>query len=160
MVQLNWNQLILMATSSLPIPDISFLIWTNGKNAEADMKWKIWVSVIFCAGTHFTEIGVVKSLKVPAAGSGIRRLLKKKLGEFAGDSAQVGVFLLREILRYNPQWNYHIEKPWCACLIKNFTGTVKIVVKLDPDGDESMHLIGIGTQSFFTREAFWSEVFP
>ena len=85
---------------------------------------------------------------------------EKKLGEFAGDSAQVGVFLLREILRYNPNWNYHLEKPWCACWIKNFTGTVKIVVKLDPDGDESMHLIGIGTQSFFTRETYWSEVFP
>ena len=85
---------------------------------------------------------------------------EKKFGEFSADSAQVGVFLLREILQYDPQWNFYIENPQCACLIKNFTGTVKIVVKLDPDGDESMHLIGVGTQSFFTRESYWSEVFP
>ena len=83
---------------------------------------------------------------------------EKKIGEFAADACRVGVFYLREILRYNPAFDFHINKPWCACLIKGFRGSVKIVTKVDPDGDESMHLIGIGSKSFFTRESYWSEV--
>lgn len=84
---------------------------------------------------------------------------EKKLGDFSADACQVGVFYLWEILRYNPAFDDHINKPWCACLIKDFQGTVKIVTKLDPDGDESMHVIGFGNCSFFTRETYWSEVF-
>ena len=85
---------------------------------------------------------------------------EKKIGDFSADACKVGVFYLRDILRYNPAFDAHINQPWCACWIKNFQGTVKIVTKLDPDGDESMHLIGVGNKSFFTRESYWSEVFP
>lgn len=97
-------------------------------------------------------------------GSGSRlwfpQVPEKKIGDFSADACKVGVFYLRDILRYNPAFDAHINQPWCACWIKNFQGTVKIVTKLDPDGDESMHLIGIGNKSFFTRESYWSEVFP
>ena len=85
---------------------------------------------------------------------------EKKIGDFSADACKVCVFYLRDILRYNPAFDDHTNQPWCACWIKNFQGTVKIVTKLDPDGDESMHLIGVGNKSFFTRESYWSEVFP
>lgn len=85
---------------------------------------------------------------------------ERKIGEFAADACKTGIFYLHEILKYNPQFDYHISKPWCACWIKKYQGTVKIVTKLDPDGDESMHIIGLGNKSFFSRESYWSNIFP
>ena len=84
---------------------------------------------------------------------------ERKIGDFSADACKAGIFYLREILRYNPSFDDHIRKPWCACLIKNFQGMVKIFTKLDPDGDESMHVIGYGNKSFFSRERYWSEIF-
>ena len=74
---------------------------------------------------------------------------EKKIGDFAADACKVGVFYLREILRYNPAFDYHINRSWCTCWIKAFQGKVKIVEKLNPDGDERLHLIGLGNKSFF-----------
>lgn len=53
----------------------------------------------------------------------------KQLGEFCADSGQVSVFLLDEVLKYNPNFNYHIEKPWTTTLIKGFKGEVQFVVE-------------------------------
>ena len=84
----------------------------------------------------------------------------KKIGTFSADTGKVGVFYLQEILRYNPAFDDHIKKPWCACWIKNFAGTVRIISQTDPHGDESMHVIGCGNQTFFSRESYWSKAFP
>lgn len=48
------------------------------------------------------------------------------LGRFCADSGQVAVFLLDEVLKYNPDFDYHITKPWTTTLIKNFTGNIWI----------------------------------
>lgn len=49
---------------------------------------------------------------------------KHLLGEFCADSGQVGVFLLDEVLKYNPHFDYHINRPWTTTLIKDFDGEV------------------------------------
>ena len=36
----------------------------------------------------------------------------EKIGEFCADAGMVGVFLLDEVLKYNPDFNYHIDRPW------------------------------------------------
>ena len=41
-----------------------------------------------------------------------------KLGEFCADAGMVGVFLLSEVLSYNPQFDYHTERPWTTTHIK------------------------------------------
>lgn len=56
---------------------------------------------------------------------------EKPLGRFCADAGLVSVFLLEEVLAYNPEFNYHVEKPWTTTVIPNFKGTVQIeVVKL------------------------------
>ena len=53
----------------------------------------------------------------------------EKLGEFCADAGLVAVFLLDEVLAYNPDFDYHIERPWTTTLIKDFDGEVEFVVK-------------------------------
>lgn len=50
----------------------------------------------------------------------------KVLGRFCADSGQVGVFDLAEVLKYNPNFDCHINRPWSTTLIKNFKGKVWI----------------------------------
>jgi hypothetical protein len=52
----------------------------------------------------------------------------EKIGEFCADAGLVSVFLLDEVLRYNPRFDYHINRPWTTTLIKDFKGTVQFVV--------------------------------
>jgi len=33
------------------------------------------------------------------------------------------------VLKYNPGFDYHIDRPWTTALIKDFKGTVQFVVK-------------------------------
>ena len=57
---------------------------------------------------------------------------KEKIGSFCADAGEVGVFLLDEVLKYNPDFNYHIEKTWTTTLIKEFEGTVQFTVTEEP----------------------------
>ena len=50
-------------------------------------------------------------------------LTKEKLGEFCADSGQVGIFLMSEVLEYNPDLNLPEH---CATIIKNFNGHVRV----------------------------------
>lgn len=52
-----------------------------------------------------------------------------EIGEFCADAGLVSVFLLDEVLQYNPEFDYHINRPWTTTLIKDFKGIVEFVVK-------------------------------
>lgn len=54
---------------------------------------------------------------------------KESIGEFCADAGLVSVFLLDEVLQYNPDFDYHKEKSWTTTLIQNFKGTVQFVVE-------------------------------
>ena len=54
---------------------------------------------------------------------------KEKIDEFCADAGLVSVFLLDEVLKYNPDYDWHITKQYTATVIKDFKGTVKFVVK-------------------------------
>lgn len=66
-----------------------------------------------------------------------------KLGEFCADAGMVGVFLLSEVLSYNPQFDYHTERPWTTTHIKNFKGTVYIE-RTTVKKDKYIRVIGEG----------------
>lgn len=51
------------------------------------------------------------------------------IGEFCADAGLVSVFLLEEVLKYNPNFDYHINRKWTTTLIKDFKGVVEFVVK-------------------------------
>lgn len=91
----------------------------------------------------------------------------EKLGAFCADAGMVGVFLLNEVLKYIPDFNYHIERPWTTTLIKDFDGEVNIEVihtegvyeddtefhnKGDRWEDDSVCVIGKGNINFETRQ--------
>lgn len=56
---------------------------------------------------------------------------KEEIGEFCADAGIVSVINLDEVLKYNPDFDYHINKPWTTTLIKNFKGTVQFVVEME-----------------------------
>lgn len=84
----------------------------------------------------------------------------KKLGSFCADTRLVSVFLLDEVLAYNPNFDYHIKRPWTTTLIENFDGEIKIeVVNIKYEDketgeimDEEARIIGKGNINFYTTQ--------
>lgn len=70
----------------------------------------------------------------------------EKIGKFCADAGMVGVFLLDEVLRYNPDFDYHINRPWTTTLIKNFNGDIELV----KDKENNISVVGKGNINFFT----------
>lgn len=68
---------------------------------------------------------------------------KKPIGNFCADTGMVGVFLMDEVIAHNPEFDYHISKPWMAALIKDFKGDVDFEV-----GDNGVRVIGKGNINF------------
>ena len=54
---------------------------------------------------------------------------KEAIGEFCADAGLVSVFLLDEVLKYNPEFDYHLNREWTTTWIKDFKGTIEFVVK-------------------------------
>ena len=74
----------------------------------------------------------------------------KAIGEFCADAGLVGVFLLDEILAYNPEWKSWIEEhSWCATIIEDFEGEVEYYIdKVDGEA----HIVGTGNINFYTAQ--------
>lgn len=70
----------------------------------------------------------------------------KKIGHFCADAGMVAVFLLDEVLKYNPDFDYHINREWTTTLIKDFDGEVNYYV----DSEDDARIIGVGNINFFT----------
>lgn len=74
----------------------------------------------------------------------------KAIGEFCADAGLVGVFLLDEILAYNPDWKSWIEEhSWCATIIEDFEGEVEYYI--DKVNREA-HIVGTGNINFYTNQ--------
>lgn len=70
------------------------------------------------------------------------------LGEFCADAGMVGVFLLDEVLKYNPEFDWYQTRPWTTTLIKNFDGEIDFEI----DDEENLHVIGTGNINFKTSQ--------
>ena len=55
------------------------------------------------------------------------------IGQFCADSGMVCVALLSDVLKYNPEFDYHVNRQWTTTLIKDFKGTAMINFKYDDD---------------------------
>ena len=74
---------------------------------------------------------------------------KNIIGQFCADAGLVGVYLLEEILKLNPnfeQWAQ--EHSWCATIIKDFDGDIKY--EYDDEDDDLFHIVGKGNVNFET----------
>jgi len=81
-----------------------------------------------------------------------KRRMKKhavNIGSFCADGGMVMVAKLSDVLEFNPEFDYHLTKPWTTALIKNFKGkvTFKYVKKLD-----ELQLVGEGSVNFVTTQ--------
>lgn len=72
----------------------------------------------------------------------------EELGKFCADAGMVGVFLLDEVVDYNPDFDYHTEKPWTTTLIKDFDGDVEIKTVVNKYGEEEVRVFGKGNVNF------------
>lgn len=70
----------------------------------------------------------------------------EKIGYFC--AGMVAVFLLDEVLKYNPDFDYHINREWTTTLIKDFDGEINYYV----DDEDDAHIIGVGNVNFFTTQ--------
>lgn len=71
---------------------------------------------------------------------------KVKLGELCADAGMVCVADLVSVLKFNPKYNDHLEKPWCATWIKNFKGAVRIAIDENKERWPAyiVHVVGHG----------------
>lgn len=75
------------------------------------------------------------------------------LGHFCADAGMVAVFELDEVLKYNPDFNYHIEKPWTTTMLKDFTGNIIIEeFSIDDEKDSEIRVIGKVNINFYTTQ--------
>lgn len=71
------------------------------------------------------------------------------IGKFCADAGMVGVFLLDEVLAYNPNFDYHLNRPWTTTLIKDFDGNVEFEI-VENENDKTLHVVGTGNVNFKT----------
>lgn len=71
----------------------------------------------------------------------------EEIGNFCADAGMVGVFLLDEVLEYNPDFTEYIKKTWTTTVIKDFHGTVKIARE-----GETVYVLGEGNINFVTKQ--------
>lgn len=76
----------------------------------------------------------------------------KELGQFCADAGMVAVFLLDDVLKYNPDFDYHLKREWTTTWIKNFTGEIWIERRHNDDGEDSIHVVGRGNVNFSTEQ--------
>lgn len=103
-----------------------------------------------------------KAEKLQAKGKEIREKYKDLiLGSFCADAGLVSVFLLDEVLAYNPDFDYHKERNWTTTLIKDFDGDIDITHRefeyIDEDTgekktDSEVSVIGKGNIDFYTTQ--------
>ena len=81
------------------------------------------------------------------------------LGKFCADSGMVGVFLLDDVLTYNPKFNFHTDNPHTTTWIPDFDGIVQFVVneveftyENEKHIDYELHVVGHGINMKDGRE--------
>ena len=73
---------------------------------------------------------------------------KEVLGQFCADGGEVGVFLLDEVLKYNPNYDDYLNAKHAVTLIKDFDGEVWFE-KID---DMTLQVRGKGNINFITKQ--------
>ena len=109
----------------------------------------IWESTIYgdwsCTTFHLKE----ESSNKPINELNNQDFYEDRLGEFCADAGLVGVFLLEEILAFNPDFKYptnEYDVHW-ATLIKDFDGEIEYHIV-----DDEVFIKGVGNINFITRQ--------
>jgi hypothetical protein len=77
-----------------------------------------------------------------------QRKPKKELGNFCADAGMVCVCLLKDVLKYNPNFDYHIKRKWTTAWIKKFDGDIEI----QREYDGIAQVVGKGNINFYSTQ--------
>jgi hypothetical protein len=99
-----------------------------------DTLYGDWSCTTFELEHTFTDLESVKTKEKP-------------LGRFCADAGLVAVFLLDEVLKWNPEFDYHTERPHTTTCIKDFDGTIEYKII---NGDA--YIVGTGSTNFITSQ--------
>lgn len=114
-----------------------------------DTLYGDWLCGTYRLYDYTDPISVIDSMNVIFGEGWTINIESPKLGEFSADAGLVGVFLLDEVRKYNPEIDTFIkEHPRCVTTIPNFDGEVEGYI----DEDNKMHICGMGNITFFTYE--------
>ena len=73
---------------------------------------------------------------------------KEIIGQFCADSGLVGIFLLDEVLKYNPDFDYHLNRKHTTTWIKDFHGTVELHIECNNNEPAKVNVVGKGSINF------------
>ena len=108
-----------------------------------------WICGTYRLGDYIDPISIIDAMNVIFDEGWTINMESPKLGEFTADAGLVGVFLLDEVRKYNPEIDTFIkEHPRCVTIIPNFDGEVEYYI----DENNEMHIYGTGNITFFTDE--------
>lgn len=84
---------------------------------------------------------------------------KNRIGRFCADSGNVCVIPLNDVLKFNPNFTYHIKREWTTTWIKDFHGDVRFIVNeehYEYEGkdciDYAVQVEGKGNINFITSQ--------
>lgn len=80
---------------------------------------------------------------------------EKAIGKFCADSGMVGVFLLNEVLKYNPTFDDHLNHTFSTTWIKDFHGTIELNMQNPVDNIPKVSVIGKGNVNFKSIQTGW-----
>jgi hypothetical protein len=126
-------------TTFRDVPEAMKLLSELNKNYE-----KLW-NTANSKGNKHKKNRAIKDLEEE------RKKIEKKydliLGNFCADTGLVSVFLLDEVLKYNSDFDYHLNRPHTTTLIKNFNGDIEITHR-----NKEVCVVGKGNINFFTSQ--------
>ena len=108
-----------------------------------------WICGTYRLGDYTDPISIIDAMNIIFSEGWTINMESPKLGEFTADAGLVGVFLLDEVRKYNPEIDTFIkEHPGYVTIIPNFDGDIEYYI--DENGE--MHIYGTGNITFFTDE--------
>ena len=85
-----------------------------------------WICGTYRLGDYIDPISIIDAMNIIFDEGWTINMESPKLGEFTADAGLVGVFLLDEVRKYNPEIDTFIkEYPGCVTIIPNFDGEVE-----------------------------------
>ena len=77
----------------------------------------------------------------------------KVIGHFCADAGLVGVFLLDEVMKYNPKYKDITDATHSVTLIRDFHGEVSLnIIHDDEYNEDEVRVVGTGNINFETRQ--------
>lgn len=121
------------------------LMWNNGENSP--LNWKDSKDI----ENYWIIQRLVRISRQNRKYKIINSDTRENIGEFVPRYGELGVFMLDEILKFNPDFKYFADNNINCAIIKDFTGTITIkkdVFEFEGSKHDGFKIIGKGNTNF------------